>query len=102
MTPLTATVVVNHANTILTLPTAFRFAMISAVTLSLSHLICVAIVMYYDLTGQWDHYKLHKTRNVTVADYTKGLKNFSKDLALLFVPFLTCCYALRLEEIQGG
>jgi hypothetical protein len=92
-----------HATTLLaTVPTAFRFAMVSALTLSLSHLICVAIVMYYDLTGQWEPYKLHKSRNVTYQDYINGLMNFAKDLVLLFVPFLTFCYTMRIEAIQGG
>lgn len=80
---------------------ALELSLASAVTLAASHLLCVGIVMYFDLTGRWDGYKLHKTRNVSVKDYAKGLANFAKDLALLFVPFMTVCYAVRVQEIRG-
>lgn len=84
------------------LPTAFYFALASTAALVISHSLCVGIVMYYDLTGKWDAYKLHKTRNVTVQDYVKGLKNFVKDLILLFIPFMTFCYCFRVQQIQGA
>jgi hypothetical protein len=83
------------------LPTAFYFALASTAALVISHSLCVGIVMYYDLTGKWDAYKLHKTRKVSVQDYVKGLKNFVKDLILLFIPFMTFCYCFRVQQIQG-
>lgn len=80
---------------------ALNFALQSALALFVSHLICVAIVMYFDLTGKWDAHKLHKKRNVSITDYRVGLVNFVKDLTLLFVPFLAICFSYRLDAVQG-
>lgn len=79
----------------------FLLAAESALALVISHTICCSIVMYFDLTGKWDNYKLHKTRCVSVQDYLDGAKSFVADLFLLFLPFLTFCYYFREQDILG-
>jgi len=69
-------------------------------SLSVSHLVCCGIVMYFDLTGKWDEYRLCKTRDVTIKDYMDGFRNFAKDVVFLFLPFMAICFSWRLQEIQ--
>jgi hypothetical protein len=69
--------------------------------------------MYYDLSGQWDQYRLHRPKNASskaitsndkstiLRNYLDGYQNFLKDLFLLFIPFMTFCYYYRYEEITG-
>ncbi|KAG7373772.1 fatty acid hydroxylase superfamily protein [Nitzschia inconspicua] len=85
-----------------TINLAFQFALASTASLIISHMICVGVVMHYDLSGKWDQYKLHKSRNVSLQDYTKGMKNFAKDLVLLFIPSMTLCYSMRVSEIKDS
>lgn len=105
MTATTITDMLLDSTTLYT--TAMWYAAASTAALVVSHVLCVGIIMYYDLSGQWDDYRLHKStsskssRNVSLNDYTKGMKNFAKDLVLLFFPFMTGCYAMRLPQIQG-
>ncbi len=79
----------------------FALAAQSAIALVLSHGLCCGIIMYYDLTGKWAKYTLHKTRCVSVQDYIDGAKSLFADLFLLFLPFLTICYWFREKEIRG-
>jgi hypothetical protein len=113
MTTATTTMLLESSSSTTTLwYTAMFYAAASTAALVVSHVLCVGIIMYYDLSGQWDDYRLHKSnsnsssnsnskRNVSLNDYTKGMKNFAKDLVLLFFPFMTACYAMRLPEIEG-
>lgn len=118
---MTTTTMLLESSTTTLWYTAMWYAAASTAALVVSHVVCVGIIMYYDLSGQWDDYRLHKSnassnssssksksnnnnnnnRNVSLNDYTKGMKNFAKDLVLLFFPFMTACYAMRLPEIEG-
>ena len=80
---------------------SLTMAVQSGLALAVSHGICCAIVMHYDLTGKWDKYTLHKTRCVSAKDYQIGAKSFVADLLLLFLPFITLCYNFRENQIMG-
>jgi hypothetical protein len=95
----------------------------SSLTLFTAHMVCCSVVMYFDLTGQWEQYRLYRpvkasttdnngddkaspTANSTAAvgkikNYMEGYQNFLKDLVLLFLPFMTFCYYIRYEQITG-
>jgi len=78
---------------------AFEQALQAALALAVSHSVCVAIIMYLDLSGRWQQYSLHKQRSASVSDYAKGMKSFAADIVLLFVPFMTLCFWYRAEAI---
>jgi hypothetical protein len=91
---------------------ALLMAIKSTLVLFTSHMICCSVIMYYDLSGQWDRYRLHRPKNASKAitsndkstilrNYLDGYQNFLKDLFLLFIPFMTFCYYYRYEEITG-
>ena len=84
-----------------TLMDAFGLAVQAAAALVVSHGICCSIIMYYDLSGKWAEYTLHKTRAVTLQDYMDGYKSFAADLVLLFLPCMTLCYWYSFDKIQG-
>jgi hypothetical protein len=80
---------------------ALEQALQAAVVLAVSHGVCCSMIMYFDLTGKWSDYSLHKNRSVTIYDYLDGWKSFCVDLILLFLPFLTFCFWYRAKEING-
>lgn len=57
-------------------------------------------MMYMDLSGRWSHYSLHKKRVATIQDYLNGWKSFFADQLFLFLPFMTCCFALSSKVID--
>lgn len=71
---------------------AFVQALQAALALMVSHAICCAIVMYFDLTGKWARYSINKNRSVTWRHYWVGWKSFCVDMATLFLPFMTFCF----------
>jgi len=79
---------------------AVKHALISSGALLISHTICVAIVMYMDLTNKWAKYSINPNRNVSIDDYTIGLKSFVFDITCLFFPFMTFCFYVRDQEIR--
>ena len=71
----------------------FSRALYSCAALIVSHLLCSLYVMYMDLSGRWTQYSLHKKRVATLHDYVNGWKSFCADQLVLFLPFMTCCFA---------
>jgi Fatty acid hydroxylase superfamily len=89
--------------------TAFQYALQAAFALLISHGTCVLILMYLDLSGKWRAYTLHPPHNAhgrgrsvttTVDDYLIGLRSFVADIGLLFVPIMSLCFAMQVEQIQ--
>ena len=82
---------------------AFVHALTSAFVLSFSHGLCVAIILYLDVSGRWDKYALHKDRSKDrVRDYSNGWSKFMADLVLLFLPCLTLCFYLKDGAIDAS
>jgi hypothetical protein len=84
------------------LSTPVERAIMAAGALLASHVICTLIVMYHDLSGKWKDYALvNEKRTVgSVSDYLWGLKSFMADIVFMFIPFMTCCFTFRQEEID--
>jgi len=80
---------------------ALQRALQAASVLSITHLWCVSVVMYLDLSGKWAKYSMNKNRDVSYADYASGMKSFTVDLCLLFVPFMTLCFWYSADAIDG-
>lgn len=70
--------------------------------LALSHALCVAIIMHFDLSGKWASYSMNPNRDVTIEDYKDSMKSFAFDLLFLFWPFMTVCCAYRADEIRSS
>lgn len=73
---------------------AFLSAVCLATSFFLSYSLCVAIVMYFDFSGKWSQYAMHKTkRSVTMKDYQRGFASLIPKFIFAFVPAITlCCY----------
>jgi hypothetical protein len=83
------------------LQNAFYQAVKAGAALSISHAICVSIIMYFDLSGKWAAYSLNKNRNVSWRDYYVGMKSFVVDLFTLFIPFMTFCFWYSGDSINN-
>jgi hypothetical protein len=93
----------DHPSYYILFATAFQYALQAAFALLISHGTCVLILMYLDLSGQWRAYTLHPhgQRSVTtVDDYLIGLRSFVADIVLLFIPLMSLCFAMQVEQIQ--
>lgn len=80
---------------------AFEQAIAATLTLFVSHLLCVGILMYLDLSGRWKQYSLHPQRSVTRTDYYSGIRSFVADLILLFIPSMTICFTYQADAIEN-
>jgi hypothetical protein len=80
---------------------AFEYALQAALALTACHAVCCSIIIFFDLSGRWDAYKLNAKRSVSVHNYIKGAKSFVADVILLFLPIMTYVFSLRLKEING-
>jgi hypothetical protein len=74
----------------------------AALVLMMSHGICCSIIMYYDLTAKWRDYSLNKNRTATLRDYSLCWKSFCVDMLLLFIPFMTACFAWNADKINNS
>ena len=71
---------------------ALQHAAEASAALFVSHGIAVGLLMYMDLSGRWDAYRLFKNRkSSSAADYFKGWKSFCVDLVTLFLPCTAFC-----------
>jgi len=81
---------------------AFGKALAAALTLAVSHSLCVAIIMHLDLSGKWAQYSINKNRSVSALDYYVGMKSFAADLAFCFIPFMTFCFWYNEDKINNS
>mmetsp|Transcript_36986 Transcript_36986/g.64790 ORF Transcript_36986/g.64790 Transcript_36986/m.64790 type:complete len:252 (-) Transcript_36986:232-987(-) len=59
-----------------------------------SFTLCVVIVMYFDLSGKWSEYVMHKRkRDVTFQDYKRGYLGLIPKFLFIFIPAMAgICY----------
>jgi len=81
------------------IPLYVKQALQAGAALSLAHLLNIAIVMHYDLSGKWAKYSMNKQRNVTAQDYFNGIRSFLGDMIFLFIPCITFCFWCRSEQV---
>jgi hypothetical protein len=82
---------------------AFQHALQAALALTLSHGIAVAIAMYFDMSGKWDSYALHKNRSPNrLQNYWTGWRSFSVDVMTLFIPCMTAFIYYRADKITNS
>ena len=80
---------------------AFQLALQAAFVLFVSHGIACAIVMYKDLSGQWEKYAINKKRPADRRhSYWVGWRSFCVDLFALFVPLITLILSFKVDAIQ--
>lgn len=85
------------------IPTALVRASCAALSLFVSHCVCVSIVAYFDISGKWSKYALVENRaSKTVSDYLSGIKSFVADLLIVFIPVLALCFYYRENNIDNS
>jgi len=80
---------------------AFYLALQAALVLFVSHFIAVAILMYKDLTGEWENFAINKKRPADRRrSYWLGWRSFCVDLIALFIPLITLIISVQVDAIQ--
>lgn len=82
---------------------ALQHGLEAAMVLFVFHGLAVVVLMYLDISGQWDQYALSKNRPLKSADrlrnYWIGWRSFCVDLICLFVPCMSACIWYNADAI---